>query len=190
MSLPNLHSHDALILVDVQNDFCPGGALPVPDGDAIVPVLNRWIEVAERGEATVVVTRDWHPADHVSFQKRGGPWPAHCVQETRGAEIRPELRVPQQHLLVSKGTERDRDCYSDFDHSKLAGRLRERGVTRLWIGGLALEVCVRATVLDGLADGFEVHLISAGTRAMEPQDAAATLQELAAAAATVENDPE
>ncbi len=95
---------DAVVAVDVQNDFCPGGALPVPEGDQVVPVLNRWIEAAQRAGATVVISRDWHPRDHCSFETRGGPWPVHCVQSTPGAEIRPDLRVPPDAVLVDKAT--------------------------------------------------------------------------------------
>ncbi len=185
MSLPPLQPHDALLLVDVQNDFCPGGALPVAEGDRVVPVLNRWIEAATRGGATIVASRDWHPPHHVSFHERGGLWPAHCIQGTRGAEFHPDLRLPQDHLLVDKGTDPDLDRYSDFDHSGLGDALRKRGVTRLWIGGLALEVCVRATVLEGLAEGFEVHVIAPATRPVDPQQTEQVLRELAMAGAVI-----
>jgi nicotinamidase/pyrazinamidase len=186
MKSPRLSSSDALLLVDVQNDFCPGGALPVAQGDRILPVLNRWVEAAQHSGATIVASRDWHPPRHISFHDRGGPWPAHCVQGTPGAEFHPELRLPQDHLLVSKGNDPEVDRYSDFDQSGLADELRRRGVTRLWVGGLALDVCVRATVLDGLARGFEVHVIAAGTRAVDPHREAEVLSELATAGAVIE----
>src|SRR5690349_9197046 len=104
MNPPALGPSDALIIVDVQNDFCPGGALPVPEGDRVVPVLNRWNEAASAGGATVVASRDWHPAGHVSFRERGGPWPPHCVQDTKGAAFHPGLRLPADVLIVSKGS--------------------------------------------------------------------------------------
>ncbi|MGE5194575.1 MAG: nicotinamidase [Deltaproteobacteria bacterium] len=164
MALPRLQRTDALIVVDVQNDFCPGGALPIEQGDRVVPVLNRWIEAARNGGARIVVTRDWHPADHISFRERGGPWPAHCVQNTWGAEMRPDLKLPEDVLLLSKGTTPDRDDYSDFEMTGLAEELKKNGIRRVWVGGLAQDMCVRATVLDGLRKGFEVHLILNATR--------------------------
>ena len=177
----------ALLLVDIQRDFCAGGALAVPDGDAVVPVANRWIEQARAQHVPVIASRDWHPAQHASFRERGGPWPPHCVQGTSGAEFHAELHVPADALVVSKGSEPDNDSYSDFDGTGLAERLRALGVERLFIGGLALEYCVRATVLDALADGFEVHVLLEATRALEvhPGDADAALAEMTRAGAAV-----
>jgi nicotinamidase/pyrazinamidase len=177
----------ALLLVDIQRDFCAGGALAVPGGDAVVPAANRWIERAREQRVPVIASRDWHPADHVSFRERGGPWPPHCVQGSRGAEFHPDLRVPADALVVSKGSTPDHDAYSDFDGTGLAERLRALGVARLFIGGLALEYCVRATVLDALAAGFEVHLLCDATRALEvhPGDADAALAEMTRAGAAV-----
>ncbi len=188
MSIPTLTSHDALILVDVQNDFCRGGALAVTEGDGVVPVLNRWIDAASRGGAMVVASRDWHPAGHVSFHERGGPWPAHCVQETPGAEFHPDLRLPAEYLLVSKGTDLDRDIYSGLIPLGIDKVLRGRGISRLWIGGLTLEYCVRATAWEGLEANFEVHVIADGTRAVEPARAEAVLRELAEAGAIIERE--
>jgi nicotinamidase/pyrazinamidase len=157
---------DALIIVDVQNDFCPGGALPVPDGDRVVPILNRWIDAARTGGALVVGSRDWHPQEHISFRQRGGPWPPHCVQGTEGAAFHPDLQLPADARIVSKGTDPERDAYSAFGGGPLAEDLRRRGVRRLWVGGLAEDYCVRATALDGLKAGFEVHLIADAVRAV------------------------
>src|ERR1700757_4198445 len=132
---------DALIIVDVQNDFCPGGALPVAEGDRVVPVLNRWIDSAGRGRALIVASRDWHPRNHISFRERGGPWPVHCVQDTPGAAFHPDLHLPADALIRSKGMAPDKDNYSPFEGTDFTETLRRRGVRRLWVGGLAQDVC-------------------------------------------------
>jgi nicotinamidase/pyrazinamidase len=188
MGLPQLQKSDALIVVDVQNDFCPGGALPIAEGDRVVPVLNRWIEAARAGGARIVASRDWHPAGHVSFHERGGPWPAHCVQGSWGAELRSDLKLPKDFLLVSKGTLPDRDDYSDFEMTGLSDELRKSGIRRVWVGGLAQDVCVRATVLDALKEGFEVHLIKAATRPVNavPGAGERALDEMRAAGCLIE----
>src|SRR5689334_5389258 len=169
---------DAVIVVDVQNDFCPGGALPVARGDEVVPILNQWMTAAGGAGAAVVASRDWHPADHCSFQERGGPWPSHCVQETRGADFHPDLNLPPRARIVSKATAADREAYSAFDGTGLADELKRAGISRVWIGGLALDYCVRATALDAVAAGFETHLIAAATRAINarPGDEERTLR--------------
>ena len=154
---------DALLLVDVQIDFCPGGALPIPGGDAVVPVLNRWIDAAARAGVPVFATRDWHPEGHPSFASHGGPWPRHCVQDTPGARFHPALRLPGDAVVVTKGTRFDQDQYSAFDQTGLAARLRRDRVTRLVVGGLAQDVCVKATVLDALREGFAVTLAADGS---------------------------
>jgi len=188
MNLSALGPTDALLVVDVQNDFCPGGALPVAEGDRVVPVLNRWIEAARAGGAAVVASRDWHPPGHASFRERGGPWPAHCVQGTDGAAFHPGLRLPADARVVSKGTDLERDEYSAFAGAGLADFLRERGVRRLWVGGLAEDVCVRATVLDGLKAGFEVRLIADATRPVNarPDDGSRAVREMREAGCGVE----
>jgi nicotinamidase/pyrazinamidase len=188
MNPPALGPSDALIIVDVQNDFCPGGALAVAEGDRVVPVLNRWAEAARAGGAVVVASRDWHPAGHMSFRERGGPWPPHCVQGTPGAAFDPDLRLPPDALIVSKAMEPDRDVYSDFAETSLADDLRRRGVRRLWVGGLATDYCVRATVLDGLKAGFEVHLIADAVRPVNvrPDDGRRALQEMRDAGCVIE----
>src|SRR5262245_19304100 len=190
MELPQLRPTDALILVDVQNDFCPGGALPVEEGDRVVPVLNLWIEAARQGGARIVATRDWHPPGHVSFRERGGPWPAHCVQNSWGAALRPDLKLPETVLLVSKGTTPDRDDYSDFEMTGLGEELKNKGIRRVWVGGLAQDVCVRATVLDALRLGFEVHLIRDATRPVNAAPGAGdrALEEMRAAGCLIEED--
>jgi nicotinamidase/pyrazinamidase len=179
---------DALLIVDVQNDFCAGGALAVPDGDAVIPVLNDWIAAAAATGAPVFASRDWHPANHVSFQAQGGPWPPHCVQGTQGAAFHPELRLPADVGIVSKGTEAGVEGYSVFERTDFAERLRAAEVRRLWVGGLARDYCVRASVLDALDQGIRVRVIVPGTRGIAPpvngRDAA--LDELATAGAVMD----
>lgn len=180
-----MNPRGALLIVDVQNDFCPGGSLPVPEGDQIVPLLNRWIDETA---GLTVASRDWHPPNHISFKQRGGAWPPHCIQDTPGAAFHPDLRLPRDALIVSKGAHSDYDQYSAFDRTDLAGKLKERGIDRLWVGGLALDVCVRASVLDALREGFEVHLIEDATRAINatPGEGQRALTETRAAGAIIE----
>jgi nicotinamidase/pyrazinamidase len=188
--MPATGETDILIVVDVQNDFCPDGALAVPGGDEVVPVLNEWIAEAVSAGAAVFATRCWHPPAHASFVERGGPWPPHCIQGTQGAQFHPDLALPERVPLVTKGADPDRDDYSDFAGTGLAGRLRELGVRRIFIGGLALDYCVRASALEGLALGFDVHVIRDATRAVDvrPGDGARALEEMRAAGAVVEDD--
>ena len=183
-----MQAGDALLIVDVQNDFCPGGALGVAKGDQVVPVLNRWIEEARRKNIPIYFTRDWHPAGHVSFKERGGPWPPHCVQGMAGASFHPDLRLPADAEIVSKGYELDKDSYSAFGGTNLREKLRQAGVKRIWIGGLAQDYCVRETSLDAIREGFEVHVIVAGTRAVnvQPQDGQRALDDVLRAGAILE----
>lgn len=186
MQARELGPGDALVIVDVQNDFCPGGALPVQDGDAVVSVLNNWIHTAREAGVPVVASRDWHPVGHCSFREQGGPWPEHCVQDTHGARFHPRLALPDDTVTVSKGTAFDRDAYSAFDGTGLDGYLRHLGVHRLWVGGLAEDVCVLATVKDACALGFETHLICEATRPVEPESEADALQNMRHAGAILE----
>jgi len=158
------HAHDALIIVDVQNDFCPGGALAVADGDAVVPILNR----LATHFGTVVATQDWHPAAHSSFTAQGGPWPPHCIAGTPGAAFHPDLDRGALDIVVRKAMLTEQDAYSGFDGTDLAAQLRARGVQRVFIGGLALDYCVDATARDAQAAGFETAVISDATRAVFP----------------------
>jgi nicotinamidase/pyrazinamidase len=157
---------DALLIIDVQNDFCPGGALAVPEGDKIIPVLNQWITEANAKGVPIFASRDWHPRNHISFKERGGPWPPHCVKGTFGAAFHPDLRLPPDGEIVNKAEESDKDSYSAFGGTDLADRLREANVKNIWIGGLAQDYCVRATALDAIHNGFTVHLITGATRAV------------------------
>jgi len=164
-----LKQGDALLVVDVQNDFCPGGALAVNRGDEVVPVLNEWIARAVGAGVTVYASRDWHPPDHVSFSHRGGPWPPHCVRNTRGADFHPELKFPVDVCIISKAEHPDVDSYSAFGGTDLADRLRRAGVRRVWIGGLTQDYCVRETAMDAIREGFETHVIVNATRAVNVQ---------------------
>lgn len=162
--LDSMRNGDALLIVDVQKDFCPGGALAIENGDEVVPVLNRCIAAAAEKNLPVYASRDWHPAGHVSFAESGGPWPPHCVQDTDGARFHAGLKLPEDTVKVTKGVRFDHDQNSAFDETGLATQLRKDGIERLWVGGLAEDVCVRASVLDALAAGFEVIVIEEATR--------------------------
>ena len=137
-----LKQNDGLLIVDVQNDFCPGGALPISEGDQIIPVLNRWIAAAHEKGIPVYASRDWHPARHLSFDTEGGKWPPHCIEDSEGAAFHPSLELPDSVTKITKGVRFDKDQNSAFDQTGLAVQLRRDQVTRLWIGGLALDVCV------------------------------------------------
>jgi nicotinamidase/pyrazinamidase len=172
---------DALIIVDVQNDFCPGGALAVTDGHEVIDGLNRllkypWLAVA---------TMDWHPENHSSFHAQGGPWPPHCVQGTPGAELHSALDASKIQVVITKGSHHDRDAYSGFDGTALASILREKGVRRVVIGGLATDYCVRATAHDALNEGFEVIVLEDAIRGVEvtPGDCQQAIDALQAAGA-------
>lgn len=178
-----LERGDALVIVDVQNDFCPGGALPIEAGDQVVPVLNRWIAAATGATVPVYASRDWHPAGHVSFRESGGPWPAHCLQDSDGARFRVDLRLPPDTVKVTKGVRFDHDQNSAFDETGLSAHLQGRGIRRLWIGGLAQDVCVLATVLDARAAGFEVIVIRDATRGVSREGCAAAEERMRAAGA-------
>lgn len=161
-----LSNRDALLLVDVQVDFLPGGRLAVPHGDSIVPKLNAYLAMAKRKGIPVFASRDWHPSAHCSFSSRGGPWPAHCVAGTPGAAFAPGLEFPAGTLVVSKATEPDDEAYSAFHGTDLAARLRGRSITRLLVCGLATDYCVLRTVRDALDNGLEVLLLEDAIRAV------------------------
>jgi nicotinamidase/pyrazinamidase len=184
---------EALLVVDVQNDFCPGGSLAVADGDAVVPVLNQYMTRAAVASMPIYASRDWHPAQTAHFREFGGQWPPHCVQGTRGAEFHPDLRLPEGTVIVSKGMNRVDDGYSLFEGKLEDGRdalaaLRELGVTRVHVGGLATDYCVRATTLDALAARFDVCLLVDAIHAVEvqPGDGERAIAEMRAAGAISE----
>ena len=172
----------ALILVDIQNDFCPGGALAVNEGDQIVPVVNRLIP-----EFPIVIsTQDWHPENHISFKEQGGPWPPHCVQGTLGAELHSDLKTDTIAHYFRKASSPDKDDYSEFAGKDDRGRsldevLRNHGVKKLYAVGLATDYCVLETVIDGLRLGYEVYVVTDAMRAVNVNsaDGAAALQKMA-----------
>ncbi|HSD77898.1 MAG TPA: nicotinamidase [Solirubrobacteraceae bacterium] len=172
---------EALIIVDFQNDFTAGGALAVPDGDAIAPRVH---ELLDSGRFVLVVaTRDWHPPDHASFAAQGGPWPPHCVAGTAGAELHPSVPRERVDVIVDVGSGREDEGYSGFEGSDLARILREHAIDRVTVVGLATDYCVRATALDALREGFAVEIDRAGVRGIDVEagDAERALDELRAA---------
>ena len=172
----------ALLLVDIQNDFCPGGALAVAEGDRIVEVVNRLMP-----EFSFIASGcDWHPSDHISFEEQGGPWPPHCVQGTSGAELHPRLDKSKINAHFRKAATPDEDAYSEFEGTDDSGRsldevLQNRNIKRLYVAGLATDYCVRATVLDAVKKGYEVFVIIDAVRAVnvKPDDGAKALEEMA-----------
>ncbi len=184
---PPFQQGDALLIVDVQPDFCPGGALPIERGDEVVPVLNRAIAAARVAGVPVYASRDWHPRGHLSFAERGGPWPPHCIQDTPGAAFHPQLQLPADARIVTKGTRFDKDQYSAFDETGLAEELRREHVTRVWIGGLAEDVCVKATALSARQAGFDVHVLAEATRPVTAQGGEQAREELRDAGVIVES---
>jgi len=192
-----MSARTALLIVDVQNDFCPGGALPVPRGDEVVPALNRAIIQARQRGWPILASRDWHPPKTSHFKTFGGQWPAHCVQGTRGAELHPALKLPNDAIIISKGMRPDEDSYSAFDGTDdagttLANRLRQLGVTELCLAGLATDYCVKHTTLDALQQGFRVHVLEEAVRSVDLSagDGARALEEMRARGAVIVHDLE
>lgn len=174
-----VENSDCLVLVDIQNDFCPGGALAVPEGDAIVKPVNRIL-----GEFPLVAsTQDGHPQNHCSFKAQGGPWPPHCVQKTRGAELHPGLDASKIQLRIHKGERPDRDAYSGFQGTPLEQELKKRKVRRIFLAGLATDYCVKATALDALKAGFQTVVLTDLVKGINarPGDADRALEEIRAA---------
>ena len=176
---------EALLIVDFQNDFTPGGALAVPDGDAIADRINA---LAASGDYDLVVaTRDWHPPDHGSFAERGGPWPVHCVQDSEGAELHPALDRSRVDVIVDKGQDPGTEGYSGFEGTNLAELLRRHGIGEVTVVGLATDYCVKNTALDALRHGFHVTVDSSAVRGVEvePGDSERALAEIRAAGGAV-----
>jgi nicotinamidase/pyrazinamidase len=178
---------DGLIIVDVQNDFLPDGSLAVPDGDAVIAPINGYAALFSKNAHPVFATRDWHPRDHCSFKSRGGPWPPHCVADSRGADFPAGLAMPETATVICKATDPDRDAYSGFEGTGLERELRAKGVKRVFVAGLATDYCVLATVKDALAQGFEAVVLIDAVRAVNvtPGDGERAIGEMRALGATV-----
>lgn len=188
--MTELRRGDALLVVDLQRDFCEGGTLAVPGAEAVVPLAQAWSKRAAALGVPVYASKDWHPPEHVSFVSRGGPWPPHCVQDTEGAAFHPGFEPPASFVPVIKGTRLDRDQYSAFDETGLASEMRRHEIKRVWVAGLAQDVCVRETVLDALREGFEVGLLKCATRPVDPRKGREALEQMRSAGASiVENNP-
>lgn len=160
-------SLSVLIIVDVQNDFCPGGALPVPRGNEVIPILNKYIEIFNSKKLPIYATRDWHPENHISFKARGGLWPPHCIQGTWGAQFHPNLNTPPHTIVISKATEPDKEAYSGFEGTNLEADLKSKKVKRVFIGGLATDYCVKETIMDALKMGFETIFLEDASRGVD-----------------------
>jgi nicotinamidase/pyrazinamidase len=176
---------EALLIIDFQNDFTPGGALAVREGDAIAARINEL--AADPRFDLVVATRDWHPANHGSFAEQGGPWPVHCVQDTEGAQLNPSLEAERIDVIVDKGQDPGTEGYSGFEATNLGELLRERGIDRVTVVGLATDYCVKNTALDALREGFEVEVDSSAVRGVEvqPGDSERALEDVRAAGGSV-----
>jgi nicotinamidase/pyrazinamidase len=182
-----IDKRSALVVVDIQNDFCPGGALPVADGDKIIPTLNKYIQIFRAHNADIIYTRDWHPPDHSSFKAQCGSWPPHCIQGTEGAKFHPALLPPAENEIVSKAERKD-EAYSFFQGTDLTHRLRRLtlrlglrgGIDSLFVGGLATDYCVKATVLDGLKLGYRVFYLDDASKGVNvsPNDSELAVREM------------
>lgn len=184
--------NSALIIVDVQNDFCPGGSLPVSEGDQVVPVLNRYIDIFIASGLPIFASRDWHPEKTSHFKNYGGIWPVHCVQQSSGAAFHPDLRLPPEAVVISKGMDPTKDDYSAFQAVDKTGRplpaiLKEMGISRIYVGGLATDYCVKATVLEGLKAGLTVILLRDASRGvdLQPGDSEKAVDEMRKSGAAV-----
>jgi nicotinamidase/pyrazinamidase len=177
-----------LLIVDLQNDFCPGGSLAVTEGDTIIPQINRYIELFRAHGLPVIASRDWHPPVTDHFSRYGGQWPPHCIQGSAGADFHPALRLPDDVTVVSKGSDPHRDDYSAMQAILASGltleeQLRKNGVTQLYVCGLATDYCVKWSVLDALREGFGVTLLTDAVKGVElsPGDSLRAREEVAAA---------
>lgn len=177
----DLKPGDALVVVDVQNDFFSGGNLAVPGAEEILPVVNRYIEIFQSKGLPVYATRDWHPEGHCSFKAQGGPWPVHCVAGSTGAQFHADLHFPDSTVVISSATEQDKEAYSGFEGTDMNDRLQAEGIRRLLIGGLATDYCVLNTVKDALKYGYTVLLLTDAIRAVNvnPEDGQNAIDEMA-----------
>jgi len=180
----SITSKDALILVDIQNDFCVG-SLAVPNACDIIKFANSYIEFFEKNNRPVFATRDWHPKNHSSFKEFGGIWPIHCIQNTDGSMFYKDLRLPNDTLIISKGTNPDKDAYSGFDGTDLNDKLKNLNIKRLFVGGLATDYCVKATILDALSFNYTTFFLHDASKAvnLKPDDEVLSINEMLKAGA-------
>jgi nicotinamidase/pyrazinamidase len=185
-------SGSVLLVTDIQNDFCPGGALAVPEGDRIIPLVNAYVASFHKRGLPIVASRDWHPPGHCSFTEQGGPWPVHCVQGSWGAEFHTDLNLPPGSLVISKATDPNREAYSAFEGTAMDKRLQELGAQTLYVTGLATDYCVKNTVLDGLKRGFRVVVLTDAIRGIDaaPRDSQRALEAMQEAGAVMATAPE
>lgn len=175
----DLAGGDALIIVDVQNDFLPGGSVPVHLGNEVIPSLNRYIAAFLFRELPIFATRDWHPPDHCSFQQQGGSWPPHCVAQTAGAAFPANLEIPCDTHIISKAISREKDAYSGFFETELHAVLQSAGISRLFIGGLATEYCVLNTVKDAVTYRYTTFVLRDAVRGIDANSSRSALEEMA-----------
>ncbi|MDP8234172.1 MAG: bifunctional nicotinamidase/pyrazinamidase [Candidatus Saelkia tenebricola] len=185
MQEKNVKNRKAFLIIDLQNDFCLGGALAVPQGDQIIPVLNECIRVFIQKKLPVLVTRDWHPEKSSHFKEFGGLWPAHCVQNTKGAQFHPQLQLPENTIIISGGMNPNEDGYSAFDGVDSKGVefvqvLKDLNIEELYIGGLATDYCVKQSVLDAVKYGFKVNLLIDAIKGVNisPNDSKVAIKEM------------
>lgn len=190
-----MNRNDALIVTDIQVDFLPGGALPVADGDKVIPILNEYIKIFKNANLKIFATRDWHPPNHISFKQQGGPWPPHCIQNSEGANFSILLKLPSNFALISKATDPEKEAYSAFEGTDLAKQLKETGISRIFVGGLTTDYCIKNTVLDALKLDLDVVWLSDASLGInvEPGDVERAIKEMiesGAEQASLENFPE
>jgi nicotinamidase/pyrazinamidase len=180
----------ALLVVDVQNDFCPHGALPVPKGDKVVQVINRYLKIFQRNKYPIFASRDWHPRKTAHFKEFGGSWPVHCVRKTKGARFHPRLKLPRTVIIISKGCKSNQDGYSAFEGVNPRGKpfkkiLKEIGVHELYVAGLATDYCVKSSVFDALKEGFKVKLLTDAVKGVniKPDDSKKAIRQMIRAGA-------
>ena len=188
-TIPQPDQHSALLLVDLQNDFFPGGALAIPGADILIPLINAYIKHFSRHGWTILATRDWHPANHSSFTEQQGHWPIHGVQGSRGAQFHSDLVLPPGMMVISKGTDPKKDSRSGFDGTSLADRLEDLNIHTLYVLGLSTEHFVKHTVLDGCQRGLHVVLLTDATKGdnHQKEDSPNALQEMTDAGASLAN---
>lgn len=190
-NLQHPQTGDALLIIDLQNDFLPGGALAVPEGDAVIAPLQAWIDRFVREHLPILATRDCHTLDHCSFHEQGGPWPVHCVAGSWGAAVTPALKLPPTALIIDKPCRADIETYDGFSETRLDATLHQHDIRRLWVGGLATDYCVLNTVLAGLGFGYEVIVLTHVVRAvdLQPGDGQRALTAMAEQGALLWNEP-